>query len=63
MSTIVISDLCPVGSALFSDNESYLRELTQNEIIEIQGGHTATLISLAAVSVISYYYYYTPRQQ
>lgn len=62
MSRISISDLNSTGSDLFTDSESYLHELTQNELIETQGGNTATLISLATVSVISYYYYYTPKQ-
>jgi hypothetical protein len=43
MPTIKISDLHPTGAELFSDSESYMNELGDNEINLINGG-TGTLI-------------------
>ncbi|MCU0536125.1 MAG: hypothetical protein MUD14_19730 [Hydrococcus sp. Prado102] len=37
MTTIQINNLSPAGSELFSDSESYLKELSEN-ISNIQGG-------------------------
>lgn len=38
MSFIQISELRPVGSELFQDSESYLQELSSQEIGTIEGG-------------------------
>jgi hypothetical protein len=38
MATIIISDLCPTGSELFADSESYLNDLTDDELSLTQGG-------------------------
>lgn len=38
MATINISDLRPTGSDLFSDSESYMKELGDSEIHTIHGG-------------------------
>ncbi len=37
MSSITISNLHPTGSDLFSDSESYLKELSESEL-DVQGG-------------------------
>ena len=38
MANIVISDLRPAGSELFSDSESYLRDLKEQEMMYTAGG-------------------------
>jgi hypothetical protein len=38
MATIKIADLRPVGSEFFSDSESYLTELSDDELVGTQGG-------------------------
>jgi hypothetical protein len=38
MSSITISDLRPVGCDLFADDESYMRDLANNEFDSVQGG-------------------------
>lgn len=38
MATIKISELHPAGSELFQDSESFLNELTEQEIGGVQGG-------------------------
>ena len=38
MANITISDLRPAGADLFSDSESYLHDLTDNELYVTQGG-------------------------
>lgn len=49
MSTIKISDLCPTGSELFSDSESYMSELGDSELNIINGGAFTTPACAAAV--------------
>ncbi|MBS9383938.1 MAG: hypothetical protein HEQ24_06730 [Dolichospermum sp. BR01] len=41
MANIVISELRPAGSDLFMDSESYLTDLTDNELHMKQGGSSA----------------------
>jgi len=54
MATIKIADLSPVGSEFFADSESYLNELTNDELNMTQGGSSpiclATLVSAALAS-------------
>lgn len=38
MAAIQINDLRPVGSELFNDSESYLQELSTEDINEVLGG-------------------------
>jgi hypothetical protein len=38
MATIKISDLRPAGADLFQDSESFLNELTHQEIGDVKGG-------------------------
>lgn len=47
MPTITISDLRPVGSELFADDESYMRDLADNEFGSIQGGFSFAAIAAA----------------
>ncbi len=55
MATIKISDLQPVGTDLFSDSESYLNYLTDDELNLTKGGITpTTLSSLPCAGSIAY---------
>lgn len=47
MSTIKISDLHPAGSDLFSDSESYMSELGDNELDIINGGAITTPVCIS----------------
>ncbi len=40
MASIKISELRPAGSELFQDSESFLNELTDREMLGIEGGFT-----------------------
>jgi hypothetical protein len=46
MANIVISELRPAGSEFFMDSESYMHALTDDEILETQGGATITFSSM-----------------
>jgi lactobin A/cerein 7B family class IIb bacteriocin len=48
MTTITISNLSPTGSELFDDYESYLKDLTDDELGTTNGG-------LSPASVSSYF--------
>ncbi|URD48501.1 hypothetical protein [Chroococcidiopsis sp. CCNUC1] len=50
MATINISDLRPTGSELFSDSETYMNELGDNELDDINGGTGGLIRSIIAVS-------------
>ncbi|MBE9181624.1 bacteriocin [Oculatella sp. LEGE 06141] len=39
MASINVSNLHPAGSELFCDSESFLNELTDEELTEIEGGY------------------------
>jgi lactobin A/cerein 7B family class IIb bacteriocin len=58
MATINISDLHPTGSELFSDSESYMSELGDNELASVNGG---ILTSPVCAVVISRALIYSPR--
>jgi hypothetical protein len=55
MATIKIVDLRPVGSEFFADSESYLNELTDDELNLTQGGSTfvCSVVTITIVSLIS----------
>jgi len=38
MASITICDLCPAGTDLFQDSESFLHELTEQEVGDVLGG-------------------------
>lgn len=51
MSTILINELRPVGTAFFSDGESFLNELSDDVIADVNGGGTpGWIIATAAYS-------------
>ena len=52
MTTINISDLHPTGTELFSDSESYMNELGDSEISNIQGGLTTPVCASITVSIL-----------
>jgi hypothetical protein len=52
MATIKIVDLNPVGSEFFADSESYLNELTDDELNMTQGGTSPILVSIALTVII-----------
>jgi hypothetical protein len=56
MSSIKIHNLSPSGSELFSDSESYLNELTDNEMGGIEGG---TSVSATVTVTVSYSWSWT----
>ena len=56
MATIKIADLSPVGSEFFADSESYLNELTDDELNMTQGGSTpvcSVVYTIVIVSLVS----------
>ena len=53
MATIKIADLNPVGSEFFADSESYLNELTNDELNMTQGGSTPACISITVVTIVT----------
>ena len=56
MSTIQIADLSPAGSELFQDTESFLNELTENELMVMGGkkGFKGIVINVNVGSVNIY---------
>ncbi len=48
MANIVISELHTVGFELFSDSESYMSELGDNELVSVNGGIVTTPFCAAA---------------
>jgi hypothetical protein len=51
MATIKISELEPTGLALFSDSESYMKEMTEGELSGVLGGACNFADATAAASV------------
>ena len=51
MALIQINDLRPVGSELFNDSESFLQELSTEDINEVLGGG-AIIINRTSLCVI-----------
>ncbi|PSB02212.1 hypothetical protein [Merismopedia glauca] len=43
MATILINDLNPAGYSLFTDDESYLRDLSSDDELSISGGATTSV--------------------
>ena len=46
MSAISIDELCPVGAELFADSESFLGDLNDDTLSNINGGETFTTNSM-----------------
>jgi hypothetical protein len=53
MATIKIADLRPVGSEFFADSESYLNELTDDELNMTQGGSTPVCSVVWTITIVS----------
>ncbi|BAZ01079.1 hypothetical protein NIES37_50770 [Tolypothrix tenuis PCC 7101] len=54
MSNIKISEILPAGSELFQDSESFLNELTNEEILDTKGGRLpASLVTNSFISINS----------
>lgn len=51
MAVIAISDLSPAGSQLFSDSESYLSNLSEEEL-SIHGGITPSVLATSSISCV-----------
>ncbi|MEQ9234321.1 hypothetical protein [Coleofasciculus sp. E2-BRE-01] len=56
MSSLKISDLNPAGSELLLDSESYLNELT-NEELNLTHGGSSVICSMAAITAIAQFSY------
>lgn len=52
MASIIISNLHPAGSDLFSDSESYLKELSEEDL-GIQGGIWPVLLAEVSGSIVT----------
>lgn len=50
MATIKISNLYPTGADLFSDSESYMSELGDNELASVNGGILTSPVCAAVVA-------------
>lgn len=50
MATIKVSQLCPAGSELFQDSESFLNELTDRKIDAVVGGDITSVAGLTVCS-------------
>ena len=46
MASIKINNLQPAGSDLFNDSESYLNELTENELAMTHGGSSPLCVGI-----------------
>lgn len=53
MTMIQINNLNPAGSDLLSDEESYLKELSDSDM-DIQGGFVALSVLTALISITTY---------
>jgi lactobin A/cerein 7B family class IIb bacteriocin len=51
MATITIYDLSPAGLDLFSGSESYINELSENELDDVNGGFPFTIV-VVSVSLL-----------
>lgn len=53
MSVIAITDLQPIGTSLFTDSESFMNELSQEEL-ELRGGGTPSIVaSMASLATVA----------
>lgn len=50
MATITIAELRPAGSAFFSDSESFMDVLTENEVGGVNGGLSPIVIYTVAIN-------------
>jgi len=54
MATIKINNLNTAGSDLFNDSESFLNELTEQEVNMTNGGISPVIVISVSVSVYAY---------
>jgi hypothetical protein len=52
MATIAIRDLNPTGYSLFADGESYLSELSSDDLLDISGGKLSSALGFSVGTVI-----------
>jgi hypothetical protein len=53
MANINISDLDAIGSDLFSDPESFLSDLSDNELGKVNGGLQLTLYNPSIIEIVN----------
>jgi bacteriocin-like protein len=53
MSNILIANLSPAGSVLFSDSESYMTDISDSELQQINGGYFTPFWILSGASTIT----------
>ncbi|MBC1236968.1 hypothetical protein VF14_33345 [Nostoc linckia z18] len=58
MATIKIHDLSPAGSDLFQDSESFLNELTDEEL-GVHGGRALASVSISVTVTVTYSWTWT----
>ncbi|MGI2904379.1 hypothetical protein [Tolypothrix sp. VBCCA 56010] len=54
MANIAISDLRPTGANLFQDSESFMHELTEQDIADVLGGRFSIYIGASYVLCITF---------
>lgn len=52
MSSIRISNLQPAGSEFFNDRESFLNELTDDEMMLVEGGKKSSLFKGIKIKIV-----------
>ncbi len=50
MASIKISELPPAGSELFYDSENYMNEVSEGELLSVQGGSSPVCLLVSYVS-------------
>jgi lactobin A/cerein 7B family class IIb bacteriocin len=53
MAAIAIKDIRPVGTELFIDSESFLNDLTADELTSVHGGIAQIIAGIGAIAVAS----------
>jgi lactobin A/cerein 7B family class IIb bacteriocin len=54
MANIIISDLRPAGAELFGDSESFINELTDEDLNMTHGGITPGLVIAVALTLLAF---------
>lgn len=54
MARIKLNDLSPIGSELFQDSESFLNELSSEELIGVQGGFLSITLTITVTITITF---------
>jgi hypothetical protein len=53
MANIKLHDLSPVGSEFFQDSESFLNELTNDELVGVQGGLLSITLTITVTITLT----------